>query len=266
MSQNQPTRPVRGQEQPIRYGDVFAVSGSLAGEAISPRDAAMMQSAENRALGQTPQGGAASVMESAAMWNEQCGLVGHEQFSDTPGRQGVSVTQTDVPGCPGQRLVTEFVAGQAVGQYFFNTAAGGGADEAGGVAVVMWTDKVSIGEALEAAATTAGNKPVDASDAAAIQAAEATAAGANAVTPGGVAAAAQAAAAANALKYRDDEKTKLGDVVADASVWMAMDKEATREDAERVVVAEMRNNPEMRAHPGGVGASMVAAARLNQER
>lgn len=52
----------------------------------------------------------------------------------------------------------------------------------------------------------------------------------------------------------------------DASVWMAMDKEATREDAERVVVAEMRNNPEMRAHPGGVGASMVAAARLNQER
>lgn len=76
----------------------------------------MMQSAENRALGQTPQGGAASVMESAAMWNEQCGLVGHEQFSDTPGRQGVSVTQTDIPGCPGQRLVTEFVAGQVCTQ------------------------------------------------------------------------------------------------------------------------------------------------------
>lgn len=107
MSQN-----LRGQEQPIRYGDVFAVSGSLAGEAISPRDAAMMQSAENRVLGHTPQGGAASVMESAATWNEQRDLVGHEQFSDTPGRQGVSVTQTDIPSCPGQRLVTEFVAGQ----------------------------------------------------------------------------------------------------------------------------------------------------------
>ncbi|URE17482.1 late embryogenesis abundant protein [Musa troglodytarum] len=211
MSQNQPTMPVRGQEQPIRYGDVFAVSGSLAGEAIFPRDAAMMQSAENRVLGQTLQGGAASGMESAATWNEQRGLVAHEQFSDTPGRQEVSVTQTDIPGCPGQRVVTEFVAGQAVGQYFFNTAAGGGADEGGGVAVEMWIDKVSIEEALEAAATTAGDKPVDA---AAIQAAEATATGVNAVTPGGVAPAAQAAAAANALKDRDEEKIKLGEVVA----------------------------------------------------
>ncbi|RWW27413.1 hypothetical protein GW17_00008150 [Ensete ventricosum] len=213
MSQNQPTRPVRDQEQPIRYGDVFAVSGSLAGEAISPRDAAMMQSAENRVLGQTPQGGVASVMESAAMWNEQRGLVGHDQFSDAPGRQGVSVTQTDIPRCPGRRLVTEFVAGQAVGQYLSDTASGGGADEGRGVAVEMWTDKVSIGEALEAAATTAGDKPVDASDAAAIQAAEATATGENAVTPGGVAASAQAAAAANALKDRDEEKIKLGEVV-----------------------------------------------------
>ncbi|RWW58321.1 hypothetical protein BHE74_00034815 [Ensete ventricosum] len=238
MSQNQPTRPVRDQEQPIKYGDVFAVSGSLAGEAISPRDAAMMQSAENRVLGQTPQGGVASVMESAAMWNEQRGLVGHDQFSDTPGRQGVSVTQTDIPGCPGRRLVTVFVAGQAVGQYLSDTAAGGGADEGRGVAVEMWTDK----------------------------AAEATATGENAVTPGGVAASAQAAAAANALKDRDEEKIKLGEVVGvDASVWMAMDKEATKEDAERVVAAEMRNNPQLRAHPGGVGASVVAAARLNQE-
>ncbi|KAG6473079.1 late embryogenesis abundant protein 31-like [Zingiber officinale] len=122
--------------------------------------------------------------------------------------------------------------------------------------------KVTIGEALEATAATAGDKPVDASDAAAIQAAEAIATGMNAIS-GGVAAA--AAASANASVDRDEDKTKLGEVVADANMILT-DKEATREDAERVVAAEMRNNPDLRTHPGGVGASVLAAAKLNQDR
>ncbi|CAL9072852.1 unnamed protein product, partial [Musa hybrid cultivar] len=38
--------------------------------------------------------------------------------------------------------------------------------------------------------------------------------------------------------------------------------EATRRDAERVVRAEMRNNPELRRCPGGVTDSIAAAARV----
>lgn len=42
------------------------------------------------------------------------------------------------------------------------------------------------------------------------------------------------------------------------------DKAVTREDADRVVAAELRNNPDMSTTPGGVGAAMAAAARRNQ--
>lgn len=38
----------------------------------------------------------------------------------------------------------------------------------------------------------------------------------------------------------------------------------TREDAEGVVSAEMRNNPKLCTHPGGVAASLTVAARLNE--
>ncbi|CAL9072856.1 unnamed protein product, partial [Musa acuminata var. zebrina] len=100
MSQEQRRRP---NDQPIRYGDVFPVAGELAGQAIAPGDAAMMHAAENKALGVTPKGGPASVMESAAMRNKQRGLIGHNQFSPTPANQCVSVTQTEIPGCTGQR-------------------------------------------------------------------------------------------------------------------------------------------------------------------
>lgn len=47
---------------------------------------------------------------------------------------------------------------------------------------------------------------------------------------------------------------------------LPVDKVATRRDAERVLAAEMRNSPDLLTYPGGVGASMVAAARLNQQR
>lgn len=72
---------------------------------------------------------------------------------------------------------------------------------------------ITIGEALEATALTAGKKPVEWSDAAAIQAAEVRATGRINITPGGVAAAAQSAATANARATRDEDKTKLADIL-----------------------------------------------------
>lgn len=73
---------------------------------------------------------------------------------------------------------------------------------------------ITIGEALEATALTAGQRPVDYSDAAAIQAAEVRATGRTNIVPGGVAAAAQSAATRNARTTRDEDKTKLGDILA----------------------------------------------------
>lgn len=72
---------------------------------------------------------------------------------------------------------------------------------------------ITIGEALEAAVLTAGNKPVEWSDAAAIQAAEVRATGRTNIMPGGVAASAQSAATLNARANSDDEKTTLADVL-----------------------------------------------------
>jgi len=73
---------------------------------------------------------------------------------------------------------------------------------------------ITIGEALEATVQTAGNKPVDQSDAAAIQAAEVRACGTNVIAPGGIAASAQSAANHNATIDRDEDKIKLIDVLA----------------------------------------------------
>lgn len=42
------------------------------------------------------------------------------------------------------------------------------------------------------------------------------------------------------------------------------DKVVTREDAEGVIGAELRNKLDMKTTPGGVAASMAAAATLNQ--
>lgn len=73
---------------------------------------------------------------------------------------------------------------------------------------------ITIGEALEATAVTAGTKPVEWSDAAAIQAAEVRATGRTNIVPGGVAAAAQSAATLNARLTRDEDMTKLADILA----------------------------------------------------
>ncbi|CAJ1976201.1 unnamed protein product [Sphenostylis stenocarpa] len=123
---------------------------------------------------------------------------------------------------------------------------------------------ITIGEALEATVLTAGKKPVEWSDAAAIQAAEVRATGRTNIVPGGVAAAAQSAATLNARATKDEDKTKLGDVLAGATSKLPSDRAATRRDAEGVTGAEMRNDPNLTTHPGGVSASVAAAARLNQ--
>ncbi|KAJ6846044.1 late embryogenesis abundant protein D-34-like [Iris pallida] len=262
MSQQQPQRPQQAQAQsePVKYGDVFPVQGELANQPIKPQDAAMMQTAENLVLGQTQKGGPAAVMQSASTYNERAGLVGHQDASPVPADQGVSVTETDLPA--GRRVITESIAGQVVGKFempaplaTYNHPAG--ALEGGAV---------TIGEALEASALTAGDKPVDRCDAAAIQAAEMRATGRNVIVPGGVAAAAQSAADTNARVMSDELKTKLGDVLADATSKLPADKVVTREDAAGVAAAEMRNNPSMETTLGGVAASVAAAARLNQNK
>ncbi|KAF8388071.1 hypothetical protein HHK36_026737 [Tetracentron sinense] len=257
MSQGQPQRPQADQQEPIKYGDVFPVLGDLAAKPIAPQDASMMQSAETVVLGQTQKGGPASVMQSAATRNERAGFVGHTDVSDAAGDQGVTVAETDIQR---SRIVTESVAGQVVGQYI----------QAAPVALTrpgsaLEHDEITIGEALEASALTAGEKAVDQSDAAAIQAAEVRATGRNVITPGGIAAIAQSVATLNARTMRDQDKTKLADVLNDARAKLPADKAATREDAEGVVGAELRNNPNLTTYPGGVAEAVVAAARLNQE-
>ncbi|OWM74271.1 late embryogenesis abundant protein D-34-like [Punica granatum] len=265
MSQEQPQRPQQqeadqGQQErllePIKYGDVFNVSGDLASKPIAPEDAAMMQTAEAMVFGQTQKDGPAAVIQSAAPCNERAGLVGHRDITDVTGDQGVTIIETDVPG---SRIITESIAGQVVGQYVQFTPV-----QRPGPAAAADQSTITIGEALEAAAQTMGGKPVDQSDAAAIQAAEVRATGSNVITPGGLAALAQSAAAHNEQMLRDEDKIKLSDILTDATVKLAADKVATRQDAEEVISVEIGNNPNLATQPGGVAASVAAAARLNE--
>nr|POE67184.1 late embryogenesis abundant protein 31 [Quercus suber] len=166
MSQEQSQR---SEQEPIKYGDVFPIQGELAEKTVAPGDAALMQTAENTILGHIQKGGAAATMQSAAMRNERAGLVDHNDMSYDAGLGGVSITETDLPG---KRVITESIGGQVVDQFsqraplappaIFEQSSGGGGR--GGA--------ITIGEALEATAMTARQKPVDRSDAAAIQAAE----------------------------------------------------------------------------------------------
>ncbi|KAL9408098.1 hypothetical protein AB3S75_046612 [Citrus x aurantiifolia] len=258
MSQAQPRRPGADdqQQQPIKYGDLFDVLGDLAQKPIAPEDAAMMQTAEATIMGRTQKGGPAAVMQSAAARNEGAGFVGHRDVTDVAGDQGVTVTETDVPG---RRIITESVGGQVVGRHEEPTpvslAPTAGRVEQGAI---------TIGEALETTAQTAGDKPVDQSDAAAIQAAEVRATGSTVTTPGGLAASAQSAAAHNETVDRDEDKIKLSQVLAGATAKLAADKAVTPQDAEGIASAEQRNNPNVDTHPGGVAASVAAAARLNE--
>lgn len=78
----------------------------------------------------------------------------------------------------------------------------------------MQQNSITIGEALEASAQTAGDRPIDQSDAAAIQAAEVRATGSSVISPGGLAAMAQSAAVYNAGTEREQDKIKLTDVLS----------------------------------------------------
>ncbi|OWM66849.1 late embryogenesis abundant protein D-34-like [Punica granatum] len=128
-------------------------------------------------------------------------------------------------------------------------------------------DEITIGEALEATALSkTAQKPVEQSDAAAIQAAESRATGRSETITGGVASAAQTASIHNLRPKPDEAKTKLSDVLTGAMDQLLADKPVTREDAEGVVIAEARNNPAMVTTPGGVGKSMAAAAKMTQRK
>lgn len=116
MNQKQPQRSSDQDQQkqpqnvqPVKYGNVFPVSGELASKPIAPKDAAMMQTAENSVFGQTQKGGPAARMQAAATVNERAGIVAHDDASDAAAHQGVSVTDTELPGA---RVVTESVGGQ----------------------------------------------------------------------------------------------------------------------------------------------------------
>ncbi|KAE8684990.1 Late embryoproteinsis abundant protein D-34 [Hibiscus syriacus] len=140
------------------------------------------------------------------------------------------------------------------------SSASGPSGDAGGP-----VSPITIGEALEATALTAGKKPVDWSDAAAIQAAEVRATGRTSIIPGGVGAAAESAANLNAKATTEEEKTKLRDILSNATVKLPSDKAATKGDAEGVKVAETSNDPTLTTHPAGVAANVATAARLNDK-
>ncbi|XP_049406939.1 late embryogenesis abundant protein 31-like [Solanum stenotomum] len=248
------------EDRPVTYGDVFSVSSELGSEIIAPEDAAIMQSAESIALGHVPGGGPASLMQSAASQNERIGVVATNDFAR---EHGVTVSQVEVGGT---RVVSESVSGEVVAQYIYPSEAGGGGDDEERSARYPTTgvqeEAVTVGEALEAVALKpAGDKPIEQSDAAAIQAAEARATGRSEVVPGGVGTEAQRAASINA---QTDDKTTLGDVLRDATSKLIDDKAVKKEDAEGVVGAEIRNTPDLATHPGGVAASITTASDLNK--
>ncbi|KAE8686626.1 Late embryoproteinsis abundant protein D-34 [Hibiscus syriacus] len=245
MSQQQPMKP---EEEAIRYGDVFDIQGELAEKLVAPKDAAMMQIAENALLGESKKDCAAAAMESAAMKNERAGFVGPD---DVNVHSAVTIEETHLDG---KRIITESIDDKEIPLSYSASVPRGGS-----------RSLITIGEALEAAALTAGKKAVDWSDAAAIQAAEVRATGRTNIIPGGVAAAAQSAATRNANTFRQEDWIKLSDILSNATEKLPSDKTVTKDIAEEVRVAEMRCDPRLTARPVGVAASLATAARLNNK-
>lgn len=250
------------QEQPIKFGDVFMVSEKIANKPIAPQDAAAMQSAESQVLGHSQRGGPASVMRSAAAHNVQAGLIPPGSASDVGKHQRMAVMETVVDG---HRIITESIGDQAVAQYA-DMEPNPKQEKVVAPPSAVDQDAVTIGEALEASAISSADKPIDQSDAAAIQVAEMQAIGSNRVPSGGLGAEAHSAAARNAQIVRDEQKTTIGDILMDATARLADDKPVNVQDAERVIAAEVRNNPRMSPDIGGVADSVAAAARMNQQK
>ena len=109
MSQGQPRRPQADQEheqEPIKYGDVFKVSGGIANKPITQQDAGAMQTAENTVLGIVQKGGPAAVMQSAADVNIKRSAV---DTGTVIGDEGVAISDAEVSGL---HVITESVGGQ----------------------------------------------------------------------------------------------------------------------------------------------------------
>ncbi|KAK6141345.1 hypothetical protein DH2020_024895 [Rehmannia glutinosa] len=256
MSQEQP----KSQQDPVKYGDIFQVSGEIASKPVAPKDAATAQAAESIALGQVQKGGPAAVMQSAADVNVRRGVLRRDDVTTATRQHGVSISEEDVGG---QRVFTEAVGGEVVGRYVVAEQKEETIDPP---LSALNPVIVTIGQALESVDLSVGDKPVDESDAAAIQAVESRATGLNKVIPGGVASEAQSAAKHNARTMAEDKKIKVRDVLANATSRLPDDRAVTKEDADAAVGAELRNKMEMTTYPGGVAASMVAAANLNQQQ
>ncbi|OMP05088.1 Seed maturation protein [Corchorus olitorius] len=286
MSQSQQRRPQADQASDdiaIRYGDVFDVTGGLESKPIAPRDADTMRNTENQVLGLTPKEGAGVVMQAAANLNESAGVVRHNQGNEVVDREGVAVsTSRDARG---RIVVTEAIADHLVEQYTIPSSNSQEIAHSPSPAPIGWdlewattpsptttpsvidTSNVTIGEALEAAAITVGDKPVDQGDAAAIRTAEAKATGTNVsqLPGGGLGAAAQAAATFNDRVAYDYNKITISDVLTDAATKLPRDKGVTMEDAEGVRGAELNKKPDSMTTPGGVADTMATAARVNQD-
>lgn len=236
-------------ENPITYGDILGAKEKLGSDAVVPEDAALMQSAEARTFGHTKKDGAAAVMQAAAQENTNAGFVkdgDHSQVAE----EGVAAQEILVPGA---EIDLEYVAGQPVMASVTPTPT---------ASLLVPSDAVTIGDALEAAAVGGGDRPVDMSDARAIQSAVQRATGGPA-TAGGLAASAMSAASLNP-RVKTADKTTLADILMDASIDLDVDKVATQDDAAKVLHAEIRGSPTGEPSPGGVAAALQAAADLNE--
>ncbi|OEL31324.1 hypothetical protein BAE44_0007657, partial [Dichanthelium oligosanthes] len=96
---------LQAPDQPIKYGDVFDVTGELANHLVAPRDAVLLQSAEQK-------GGPAAVLQSAAALNARAGHVGKGQITEPAADAGATITEAELPA--GRRVVTESVGAHVV--------------------------------------------------------------------------------------------------------------------------------------------------------
>ncbi|KAG6400802.1 hypothetical protein SASPL_137645 [Salvia splendens] len=98
----------------IKYGNVFDVSGELAAKDITPQDAAAVESAEKSMFGETQKSGMASVMKSVAELNEERGVVGHDDTTETIREGGTQITETTVVG---HRVISKSIGRQFFGRF-----------------------------------------------------------------------------------------------------------------------------------------------------
>lgn len=235
-------------KRPITYEDILGADGQLGRDTVVPEDAALMQSAEARTFGHTTKDGAAAVMQAAAEENVKAHFVSHDDHSSVA-EEGVIAQAILVPGA---EIDLEYVAGQPVMASVTPTPTD---------SILANSDAITIGDALEAAAIGGGDRPVEQSDARAIQSAVMRATGAP-PTAGGLAAAAMSAAELN-KRVPSSDRTTLADILMDASIDLEADKIVTQEDAAKVLDAELRCSPTGEPLPGGVAAAIQAAADIN---